>query len=175
MQKYNSMINFLKINPKDISENVFKLIGTDWMLISAGNKDEFNTMTASWGALGVLWNKPVAICFVRPQRYTFEFIDKSESFSLSFFGEQYREVLNICGAQSGRDIDKMEKTGLHPLFDSNGCIYYKEASLVLCCKKLYSDFIEPSEILDPRIHELYPINDYHKMYIGEIKDCLKSK
>jgi flavin reductase (DIM6/NTAB) family NADH-FMN oxidoreductase RutF len=169
------MNNFLKINPEEISDNVFKLLGTDWMLISAGNEEKFNTMTASWGALGMLWNKPVAICFVRPQRYTFEFINKSETFSLSFFGEQYREALNICGTLSGRNVNKVEKAGLEPVFDSNGSVYYKQASLVLCCKKLYSDFIKPSEILDPHIHSLYPKNDYHKLYIGEITDCLKSK
>lgn len=169
------MNDFIKIKPEDISDNVFKLIGTDWMLISSGNKDKFNTMTASWGALGVLWKKPVAICFVRPQRYTFEFIDKHEYFSLSFFSEQYRHALNICGTLSGRDVNKVERAGLEPFFDANGCIYYDQASLVLCCKKLYGNFLNPAEILDPQIHNLYPNNDYHKFYIGEIIDCLKSK
>lgn len=166
------MENFSNITPESIDENVFKLIGKDWMLISAGNSDKFNTMTASWGTFGVLWNKPIAICFVRPQRYTFDFIDKSDYFSLSFFGEKYRNILNVCGTESGRAVDKIAKTGLHPIVDSKGIIYYEEAKLILGCRKLYSDFIDPKLILDDKIHKLYS-NDYHKIFIGEITDCLK--
>ncbi len=167
------MKNFANINPESINENVFKLIGKDWMLISAGNSEKFNTMTASWGTLGVLWNKPIAICFVRPQRYTFEFIDKSDFFSLSFFSEKHRNALNICGKESGRDSDKIAKAGLHPTVDSNGIICYEEAKLILGCRKLYSGFIDPELILDESIHKLYN-KDYHKLFIGEIKECLLS-
>ena len=108
---------FLKeIKPANIKDNPFKLIGGDWMLITAGTKESFNTMTASWGGLGVLWDKEVAFAFVRPTRHTFGFMEKSPVFTLSFFAEQYRPALEFCGAHSGRDVNKIAQTGLTPAF-----------------------------------------------------------
>ena len=96
---------------KDLSENFFEVIGKEWMLVTAGNKDHFNTMTASWGGIGFLWNKPVVYIFIRPERYTFEFIEKSEYFTLSFLGEENRAIHKICGSKSGREVDKVKETG----------------------------------------------------------------
>ena len=94
---------FHEIAPKTLTENVFSLIGDRWMLITAGTPDHCNTMTASWGGLGVLWRKPMATIYVRPQRYTFGFIEQSDEFTLSFFGPQWKKALSYCGAVSGRD------------------------------------------------------------------------
>lgn len=85
------------------------------MLVTAGNAEKFNMMTASWGGLGFLWNRPVAFVFIRPQRYTFDFVERNEGFTLSFFGEEYRKVLQLCGTKSGREIDKVAETKLTPL------------------------------------------------------------
>ena len=166
------MINFSKTDLNRIDENVFKLIGSDWMLITAGTKDSFNTMTASWGGMGVLWNKPVTYIFVRPQRYTYEFLEKNKSYSLSFFDEKFRKALTICGSKSGRDIDKVKEAGLTPVVSDNGIVHFSEAKLVVECSKLYYQDIDPSHFLDKSINELYD-NDYHRMYIGEITGIVK--
>ncbi len=165
-------MNFIESKPEQLTDNPFKLIGADWMLITAGTKQSFNTMTASWGGMGVLWQKQVTFCFVRPTRYTYEFMERSENFTLSFFEERYRKALNFCGSHSGRDTDKVKETGLTPA-GKDGFVYFDEARLVLACKKLYFQDFNPGHFLEQRIHDLYPAKDYHRMYVGEIISCLK--
>lgn len=161
-----------KISPEEITDNVFKLMDKDWTLITAGKINSFNMMTASWAGLGVLWKKNVAFCFIRPQRYTFEFAEKNDYFTLSFFEEEYRETLNICGTQSGKTINKVEKTGLITLETEIGNIYYKQSRMFFECRKLYADFIKPENFIANEIpQKIYPTNDFHKMYIGEIVNC----
>lgn len=162
------MEGFRKISPEEISDNTFKLIGKDWMLVTAGSPDAWNTMTASWGGVGVLWNKPVSFVFIRPQRYTYEFIERSDTFTLSFFTENYRGALNICGSKSGRDIDKAAETGLTPIAGAAGTTTFKEARLVLECRKLYFQDIDPKNFLDESIEKNYSQKDYHRIYIAEI-------
>jgi len=156
----------------EIPDNVFKLISKDWMLITAGNMESFNTMTASWGSLGELWNKKVCFCFVRPVRYTYQFTEKYDTFTLSFFEEKYRKILNLCGTKSGRDIDKMKGIDLTPVKSPSGSVYFDEARLVLDCRKIYIHDLDPANFLDPKIEKEYPDKDYHRMYIGEILNCL---
>jgi flavin reductase (DIM6/NTAB) family NADH-FMN oxidoreductase RutF len=163
---------FKEISVYDIQDNPFKLIADDWMLITAGNLEKFNTMTASWGTLGELWNKKVAFCFVRPTRYTYGFMEAADTYSLSFFAEKYREALNFCGSHSGRNVDKMAKTGLAPLEWEGKAVYFQQARLVLICKKVYLQDLDPALFLDPVIHDAYPKKDYHRMYVGEIIRCL---
>jgi len=110
---------------KDLSENFFEVIGKEWMLVTAGNKDHFNTMTASWGGIGFLWNKPVVYVFIRPERYTFEFIEKSEYFTLSFLGEENRAIHKICGSKSGREVDKVKETGLKPVITEKAMVWWR--------------------------------------------------
>lgn len=160
---------FIEINPEQITDNTFKLISSDWMLITAGNMQSFNTMTASWGGLGVLWNKNVAFCFVRPSRYTYGFMEKAWGFTLSFFDKQYRKALNFCGSHSGRDCDKVAETGLTPVSFDDEMVYFEQARMVLICKKLYFHDIIPAHFLDPALDGInYPLKDYHRMYIAEI-------
>ena len=167
------MNTFKTINPKSIQENTFQLMATDWMLITAGNLKSYNTMTASWGGLGHLWNKHIAICFIRPQRYTYEFVEKNEFLTLSFFHDKHREILNYLGKESGRSINKMKVEGITPIISENNSIYFEEAKLVLECKKLYFDDLEPSHFIDKNLDKLYPTKDYHRMYFGEIVNCLQ--
>ena len=160
---------FAEIKPEQITDNTFKLIGKDWMLITAGSPESYNTMTASWGGLGVLWNKDVCFCFVRPSRYTYDFMEKADSFTLSFFDEQYREALKLCGTKSGRDIDKAAATGLTPISGiTAGTTCFSEASIVVECRKIYFQDLIPENFLDPSIEDSYNGSDYHRMYIGEI-------
>jgi len=165
-------VNFRNIEPKDIPDNVFQLISQDWFLIAAGDKTKCNMMTASWGGLGELWNKKVCYIFVRPERYTREFIENNSHFTLNFFEEEQREALTFCGTNSGRDIDKIEKCELTPIETANKTIYFKESRLVIECKKIYSQDIDPKNFLSDDIHEMYPKKDYHRMYIGEIVNVL---
>lgn len=163
--------DFQKIEPGDISQNAFKLINDDWFLLSAGNTDSFNTMTASWGGVGILWNKHVVFCFVRPQRYTYKFMESNELFTMSFFDESQRNALNLCGKVSGRETDKMKATGLKPIPSPGKSIFYEQAKLMLECRKLYFSDINPENFQVEKINSNYPKKDYHRMYIGEIISC----
>lgn len=168
------METYKTIKPEDISGNLIKMIGTDWMLVTAGDQDSFNTMTASWGFAGVMWNRPAAICFIRPERHTFGFIEKADSYTLSFFDEKYRDALKFCGSKSGRDCNKPKETGLTPLFLEDGTVTFKEASLILSCRKLYADDIKPGCFIDTDIIDAqYKTAGYHRMFVGEIQKVLK--
>ena len=163
---------FSEIHPDKMEENAFHLIGKQWMLITAGSKDQFNTMTASWGGLGFLWNAPVAIIFLRPQRFTYRFVEESDCFTLSFFESQYKDILNYCGSHSGKDVDKVKNSGLIPVYEESGCVYFEQAKLVLLCEKIYFNDIDPAHFIDRSIQRNYPDHDYHRMYIGKVLKCL---
>jgi flavin reductase (DIM6/NTAB) family NADH-FMN oxidoreductase RutF len=170
------MENFEFIDPKEIKENAIKLIGERWTLITAGDISSFNMMTASWGTIGFLWNKPVATIFIRPQRYTYEFTEKKDAFTLSFFQEEYRNILQFCGKTSGAQVDKAKETGLSPISTSNGNVFFEEAYLVLECKKLYTDFLKPENFIDKTlIDKNYEANDFHKIYVAEIINAWQKK
>ncbi len=166
--------DFQKIDPKEINQNPLTLIDDDWFLLSAGNLDSFNTMTASWGGIGILWNKPVVFCFVRPQRYTYKFMESNELFTVSFFEEVHRDALNLCGKISGRQTDKIKATGLRPIESPAGSIFFEQSKLMLECRKLYFSDIAPEHFLVDKINGNYPKKDYHRMYIGEIISCFNN-
>ncbi|MHA1619015.1 MAG: flavin reductase family protein [Promethearchaeota archaeon] len=164
---------FQQIKPKDLTDNSFQLFYKDWTLIAAGNLDKYNMMTASWGGVGNLWNKRVVFIFIRPSRYTYEFTEASDVFSLNFFDEEYRSMLNLYGSKSGRDIDKMMQPGLTPRED-HGSVYFEEARLVFVCKKIYYQDLLPAHFLGGGIASHYTgQEDYHRMYIGEILSVFK--
>jgi flavin reductase (DIM6/NTAB) family NADH-FMN oxidoreductase RutF len=160
-----------KITPYEMSQNPFTLIDEDWFLLTAGDLITSNTMTASWGGMGILWNKPVVFCFVRPQRYTYKFMESNDLFTVSFFGEQYREALNFCGKVSGRQADKLKSTGLKTFGSPAGSVFYEQSKLMLECRKLYFSDLVPENFLVKSIQTNYPKKDYHRMYIGEILSC----
>lgn len=159
------------IDIKTIDKNAFTLIGEEWMLVTAGNEEKCNTMTASWGGVGVLWNKNVATIYIRPTRYTKTFIDENECFTLSFFDESYKKGLGICGSVSGRDTDKFAQSGFHAGY-LDTVPYIEEANMVFVCRKLYQDEIKPTNFLDASLDSNYPLKDYHTMYIAEITQVL---
>ncbi|MBN1118860.1 MAG: flavin reductase family protein [Bacteroidales bacterium] len=160
---------FKQIQTDDLNINPFKLIGDEWFLLTAGNRNSFNTMTASWGTMGEFWNKPVAICFIRPNRHTYEFAEESDVFSLSFVGNENKDILRFCGSKSGRDTDKIKETGLKPVILKNEGVSFEQAHLVIECRKIYFDDIKPVFIIPDNIDDsIYPNKDYHRMYIGEV-------
>lgn len=170
MQKIENY--FETIHPENLADNFIRAIGKDWMLITAGTPDKFNTMTASWGSVGVLWNKPIAICFIRPTRFTFGFANENEIFTLSFFTEKERDILNFCGTKSGKNVDKISQTGLIPLVTEHGSIGYEQSRLCIECRKIYFDDLKPENFLLPGVEsKQYPKKDYHRIYIGEIVNC----
>lgn len=159
--------------PIDLLEmNPFTKIGKEWALVTAGSKTKCNTMTVSWGGVGVLWNKNVVYIFVRDSRYTKEFLDKGDFFSLAFLDESYREALNYCGSHSGRDENKFEKAGLTPAF-RHSIPYPDEANLVLLCRKMAS-IPMPEEVITDKslMNTFYKDNDMHVMYVGEIIEAM---
>ncbi|WP_300700403.1 flavin reductase family protein [Bacteroides sp.] len=156
---------------KDLNENFFQTIGKEWMLVTAGDKEQFNTMTASWGSIGFLWNKPVVFVFIRPERYTFEFIEKSEYFTLSFLGEENKAIHKICGSKSGREVDKVKETGLKPIITEKGNIFFEQGRLNLECRKLYSDTIKEECFIELEACKQWyggVHGGFHHMYIAEI-------
>lgn len=167
------MASFVTCAPEDWRMNPFEAIGRRGMLITAAKKDgSYNTMTASWGTLGVLWGKPVCTVYIRPQRFTYEFAEEGDAITLSFFDRKYDEVLRFCGTHSGRDVDKAASCALTPCRTKNGGVYFLEASSVVIARKLYADDLK--EVLfvhsDPLAH--YPQKDFHRTYICEIGQIL---
>ena len=162
-----------KINIKDLQENAVSMFDDKWCLITAGTKESYNTMTASWGAMGELWNKDVCFIFIRPQRYTLELTEREEYFTLSFFSEDYKKALAFCGRNSGRDCDKAKETGLTPM-EIDGSMSFEESETVIVCKKLFYQDIDPDGFVDKTIDGVcYPEKDYHRMYVGEVVGCYK--
>lgn len=154
-------------------ENSFKLIGKDWMLITAKNGEKVNTMTASWGGFGHLWNRNVVYIFVRPQRYTYEFIEQTDYFTLSFFEDKYREALSFLGRVSGRDLNKIKEVGFNVEVDGEYASF-EESKLTIKCKKIAKLEVVPESFLDEEIEKFYK-NDYHFMYVGEIVEVEDKK
>ena len=160
---------FKKINIEEFNENPFTLFKKDYALLTAGTLDHHNTMTVGWGALGVLWRKCIAIAYVKPCRYTYEFTNESDFFVFAWFDEndKNKEILKVCGTKSGRDINKDEICGLTP-FELDGGIGYEEARLLIVCEKIYQDDFNENDFLDDTYSEIYKDGMLHRRYIGKI-------
>ena len=165
---------FREINIKDLKESPAELFDSRWGLLSAGDKNAYNMMTVSWGMLGELWNKDVCTVFVRPQRYTYEFTEKGEYFTVSFFPEKMKKALSICGTKSGRNIDKVSQAGLTPVF-TDGTVTFEEAEYTVICRRIAVQTIDPSGFIDGEIESNYPKKDYHLVYIGEIVKAYENR
>lgn len=160
-----------QVNPEQLGFNPFEAIGKQWFLLTAGTQQTgWNTMTCSWGAAGVLWNKPSVTCYVRRSRYTLGFMEQQDMFTLSFLGDEHRKALAFCGSHSGRDCDKAAESGLHPV-ELDGAVTFEEARLVLVCKKRYAADMDIADIPEDAKTSFYGDNDAHRLYIGEIVAC----
>ena len=165
---------FKEIAIEELVFNPFQKISKEWMLITAGDEKKSNTMTASWGGLGIMWGKNIATAYIRPQRYTKEFVDANDTFTLSFLPEEYRQALKVCGSVSGKDVDdKWAEAGIHPYY-IDGTTAVEEADLIFVCKKQYHQLMLP-ECFDEKENDekWYPSKDYHMMYMAEIVKVLK--
>ncbi len=171
---------FTSIDHRSISPDVWSLLSKDWMLVTAGSESKWNTMTASWGGFAAIWNLDLAIALVRPSRYTYEFMEKSEGFTLSFLKDGMRAALNLCGSKSGRDCDKAREAGLHPrVFGAAGAssrVAFEEARIVLSCRKVFAqDFDEASFVDRSILKQHYPKGDLHRAYFGQIEGAWSSE
>lgn len=161
---------FKEISAKEIKGNLVSAIADEYMLITAGNAEKYNMMTASWGFLGEMWGSDCAVAVIRPQRYTMEFVEKSDYFTLSFYGDR-KDIHKICGGKSGRDCDKTALTGLTPVFDGKS-VYFEEARMVLVCKKQYVQKMEAECFVDQEPLKWYPGGDFHYQIYGKIEKVL---
>jgi len=158
-------IEKLTVQPHDLFHN-------QWILLTCGDfkKGEYNTMTIGWGAIGTMWSRPFAFVAVRHSRYTFEFMQAYNTFTLTAFPKEYHKALSFLGSHSGRDGDKIAQAGLTPEPASQiASPAFKEAEIVIECLKMYADDLNPAHFLDMTIHDVYPNRDYHRIYYGEIK------
>lgn len=162
-------MNYELFDITKLNDNFLTKIGNEWALLSASADGKCNGMTVSWGGVGVLWGKNVFFCFVRPQRFTKGFCDASDTITLSFFDNDKKDALKICGSKSGRDCDKFALAGLTPVIGEYGEVDFEESRMTLVGKKLFAqELSEDSFIAKSIIKSCYPGNDYHTMYVCEI-------
>jgi flavin reductase (DIM6/NTAB) family NADH-FMN oxidoreductase RutF len=159
---------YKQIEPDKIPGNIIKMLTDDWMLITAGTDAKFNMMTASWGGLGALYSRPVATCYINPQRYTYQLMEANSTYTLSFYTEAYRSALQYCGTNSGRDGDKVKGSGLTPLTTPSGSKAFAEAWLIIECRKLVGQSLSHDALFDDKVKSEWSGKQLHKMYIGEI-------
>lgn len=170
------MEQFKKVNLKSFEFNVFSLFDDQWFLLTAGDfaKKDFNTMTISWSSMGIMWNRPFVQVAVRPTRFTYQFMNRFDYFTLCAFPEKYRFALQLLGSRSGRDENKIADSSLTPIASPGGNgVAFKEAQLIIEALKIYWDDFEPQKFVDPTIEENYAQNDYHRFYFGEIVNIFK--
>ena len=152
--------------------DIFAQFDKKWALLTAGNKDKFNTMTISWGGLGTIWNKPVATVYVRTSRYTYEFMEENDYFTISFYPEEYKKTLGVLGAKSGRDMDKMNDSGLTAKEIDNS-MTFDEAEVTLVCKKLFKQELDTANMPEKIAKTVYGNDAPHVMFIGEVVDIIR--
>jgi len=152
----------------------FNLLDKEWALLTAGDKNKYNTMTVSWGSMGTTWGKPSVTVYVRPNRYTYEFIENSEYFSLSFYDVEYKKDLRVLGSISGRNTDKIANTNLTPEVLENG-ISFKEANLTIVCKKMYHQDMKIEDFPEEVINQYFKEDPVHHMYIGEVVEIMDNR
>lgn len=167
-------MSFRVISPDEFERSPFRLIGKEWLLITAPDDSKAsgaNAMTASWGNMGILWNKPVATVFVRPQRYTFSLCESADRFALCVLPDEHRNALKLCGTKSGKDTDKLAECGLDCI-EVDEVKIIEKSSVAMICKKLYADDIKKDHFIDKEQIKHYPTDDFHRFYILEIEKIL---
>jgi flavin reductase (DIM6/NTAB) family NADH-FMN oxidoreductase RutF len=167
-QSTSSLQGYRQLSPDKIPGNIIKMLNEDWMIITAGTDEKFNMMTAGWGGLGVLYSKPVAICFINPANYTYQFMETSETYTFTFYTEAYRETLQYCGTNSGRDTDKVKGSGLTPLTTPSGSKAFSEAWLIIECRKFIGQSLNTETLFDEKVKAEWTGKQLPKMFIGEI-------
>ena len=160
---------YTKISPADIDGNIIQRLGEEWMLITSGTPESYNTMTASWGGMGIIWGAPVSFITVRNTRYTYGFLQKNDIYTLTFFGGAEKEAMGYLGSHSGRDGDKVAQTGLTPMETPLGSMSFEQATMILECRKIFEDKLDPKSIFDDEMAKTYlGTTEHHVLFFGEI-------
>lgn len=152
--------------------DIFEQFDKKWALLTAGNIEKFNSMTISWGGMGTLWGKPVVTAYVRTSRYTHDFMDDNDYFTVSFYPEEFKSVLGVFGSKSGRDIDKMNYEGLTAV-EAGESMTFAEAEVTLVCRKLFKQKLDETNMPDDVVKAFYSNDASHDMYIGEVVDIIE--
>jgi Conserved protein/domain typically associated with flavoprotein oxygenases, DIM6/NTAB family len=164
----STLQGYKQLSPDKIPGNIIKMLNEDWMIITAGTDEKFNMMTAGWGGIGVLYSKPVAICYINPLNYTYQFMETNSTYTFTFYTEAYREALLYCGSNSGRDTDKVKGSGLTPITTPSGSKAFSEAWLIIECRKLVGQSLNHDTLFDEGVKTEWAGKQLPKMYIGEI-------
>ena len=168
-------MSFKQISPEELNQNPFVAIGSEWMLIAAEKGGKTNAMTASWGGVGIMWGKPSAFVFIRQTRYTKEFVDAGDHFTLNFFGGNFKKELGYFGRVSGRDEDKIAKTGMNVSTVEN-VPFFDDATTVLVCRKMFTQKLDEAGFIDRKVleqnYEIGSSDSMHSIYIAEIEKIL---
>ena len=160
------------VDPKTLTPEIFRVFGTQNALLTAGDGDRCNTMTIGWSQLGTLWNLPVCTVYVRPERYTYQFMEASDYFTVSVLPASEKQTMRICGSKSGRDVDKIKACGLTVCRGAGDAPFFDEAELALVCRKLFVQDLEPVCVKDARIFDSYGAKGgWHRSYIGEVVEA----
>ena len=159
------------INTLDL--NLTRFWGHQNALLTAGDKTGCNTMTIGWGQNGVIWGIPVCTVYVRPERYTYQFLEEQDHFTLSFLPDSLRKVTGYCGAKSGRDVNKIAECGLTVRYGAGDAPFFDEAELVLVCRKVYVQDLDLSGALGDPIPPFYAPGQggVHRAYTGQIVEA----
>lgn len=174
--KENKDKTFQSIDIKNLEDNAVSLFADNWFVVSAGDQENFNQMTISWGMLGNIWGSPAVTIYIRSTRHTYPLIDNGKYFTLCAFDDEYRDKVLLIGSNSGRDMDKIEATGLTPKFTELGNVYYEEARLVIECEKTYFNDLIPANMTDPEALKMYENETtMHRMFIGKIVNVWEKK
>ena len=156
----------------EFNTDIFSQFDKKWALLTAGNENSFNTMTISWGGLGTIWGKPVATVYVRTSRYTHDFMDANEYFTISFFPEEYKQILGVLGSKSGRDMDKMKDSGLEAV-KAGDSVSFREAEVTLVCRKMFKQELSVANMPEDVAKAMYEGQAPHDMYIGEVVEIIR--
>lgn len=158
---------------KTFSPDILHIFNKQKAILTAGQGDKYNAMLIGWGALGTIWAKPAATVYVRLSRYTKEFMDSQDVFTISFFDEKYQKAEMVLGTMSGRDGDKIAVSGLTPVQLENG-VTFKEATKTLVCRKMYvqETNVDNFPEIKKRFYAGHDEGDVHVMYIGEVTDVI---
>ncbi len=166
MQQYKEIRTMITLNTE-----IFSQFNDRWALLSAGPAEHHNTMTVSWGGMGTLWGRPVVTVYIRPERYTYQFMNQYDFFTVSFFPEQYRDALSLMGSCSGRDTDKEAAAGL-TVRDLGKAVSYEGAETVLLCKKIYWQDLDVEHMPAEIVRSRYAGEAPHRLFIGEVTDII---
>jgi len=171
---------FKSVSPGELTDNVFSLIGKDYTVITAGKADHYNSMVASFGGWGQLFSKPTTWCFLRANRYTLEVIRTENTYTMSYFEDEYKEQVLLFGSKTGRNTDKMKESKLTMVETPSGNISYKEARLIIECKLTEVTTVSPTDFYTQEgkdfVTEAYEdAKDYHKLVFGEITNVWVNK